>query len=162
MHDNKGFSLIELIIVMAITAILLGVTWYGFNTLTGKQVRECVDNLETYLGKTRAYTLAFAEGAVEMEFSHTADGYFVTTRQNGAVEDSRKIGNPSLLVDYYTNSGAKVEMSVGVTLSLSFKRDSGAFQTLPGGGYCNRIEVRKGDRKISLVLVPATGKYYTE
>lgn len=162
MHDDKGFSLVELIIVMAISAVLLGVAWYGINSLSGKQVNEYVNNLESYLGKTRAYTLAFAKNTVQMELSHTADGYYVTTYHGGTAEESRKIGNPSLTVSYYTGESSKVELAEGVTLKLSFKRDSGAFNPISGEAYCEKIEVAKGGKTVNLVMVAATGKYYTQ
>lgn len=162
MDKNRGFSLIELIIVMAIMAVLLGVSWYGINSLSGKQVSECVNNLETYLGKTRTYTLAFEDGKVWMEFSRRADGYYITSYRGGTADATLKAGNPSLAVSYFTDGGAKVDMAVGTTLTLSFRRESGAFQPISGGSYCNKIEVSKGGKKTSLILVSATGKYYAE
>lgn len=39
--DNRGVSLVEIIVVIAIMAVLVGVTSYGLSLISGKPVDEC-------------------------------------------------------------------------------------------------------------------------
>ena len=57
MKDNKGFSLVELVIVLAIIAALSGTIFYSFSLMTGQYARECANNISTALEKEKNYAL---------------------------------------------------------------------------------------------------------
>lgn len=165
MKNNKGFSLIELIIVLAIIAVLGGVMWMGFQSVGSRQVNQCTNNIESFLGRTK--TLALAKDAAKVRIYRNDDGYYadIYVGSAAAPETTKKIGTDSLAVSYVTNDSAVTAFSVGTQLELSFQRDSGAFTALGGGStgvYCVEIQVIKGDYERSVKMIPETGKYFVE
>lgn len=57
MKDNKGFSLVELIIVIAIMGVIGGMMFYSFTLMTGQYAKQCANNLSTALEKEKNYSL---------------------------------------------------------------------------------------------------------
>lgn len=57
MKDNKGFSLVEIVIILAIMAVLSGAIFYSFTLMTGQYSRECANNISTALDKEKNYAL---------------------------------------------------------------------------------------------------------
>ena len=55
--DNKGFSLVELVIVMAIILILGGVAFTGLSLLTSRPVDECARKIQMVLQGNRNTTM---------------------------------------------------------------------------------------------------------
>ena len=58
MKDNKGFSLVELIVVIAIMSILTGVSVLSIRSATGTYVKQCTANIESQINNTRHMTMA--------------------------------------------------------------------------------------------------------
>ena len=63
-NKNSGFSLVELIIVIAIMAMLVGVMATSVGTLTGKG-QKCADEIVTTIERTRVLTLGKEQNQVE-------------------------------------------------------------------------------------------------
>lgn len=164
MHENKGFSLIELIVVLAIISILTGTAVFGIQSLANRQVIRCIDNIESYLGKTKVSALA-KNNKSYIEIYHTDEGCFVDSYVSDELENTEKIGNSDLEVSYYKSGGVKTVLTGSERLKISFKRDSGALTPLEGEAgtvYCEKIEVAKGTIKRAVILIEATGKFYAE
>ena len=76
MKDNKGFSLVELVIVIAISTVLLGAIFYSYTLLIGQYARECANNLSTSLEKEKNYALTKSASVdCYMEIAKTDKGY---------------------------------------------------------------------------------------
>lgn len=63
--NNGGFSLVELIIVIAIMAILVGVMAISASSLTGRKVKKCADEIVSTIERTRVLTLGKEQNDVE-------------------------------------------------------------------------------------------------
>lgn len=163
-RDNRGISLVEIMLVIAILAVLGGVGIWGINTLTGRKAQQCsqkiVYSLErhrtTAMGKANAqYWLKVnGDGKVCVEERVTNDasaGWSVTTTE---------IGSAGVKVKYTLDTDS-IPKDISVDpLKLEFDRSSGAFKTQDGGGYCNEIYVSHGGKEFNITLVPLTGKVY--
>lgn len=177
MKQNQGYTLIELIVVIAVIAVLAFGTVMGSGMLGGYRVQKCVDDIDGALNETLVN--AMSREACTLTLSRDAEGrcYLqMTGRQK------EKIADKSITISY-GKSGftGKTKLSFTEPLILSYERSSGAFLPiitnirnaesgyyiyLTAGGtdvYCTDITVSMGARTSSTIrLTRETGKHYIE
>ena len=172
MKNNKGFSLVELIIVVAIMAVMGGFIFMSFGLLTGQDARKCASNLSTVLDKEKNYALTkSAEADCYVEISLTSDGYFaeyfVPEKAIGTAMvsiDKQQIGKASVLISCYGGDGSlKGTMTSGSKLKIVYNRVSGALKevSINGTSDIEMIRIDKG-RTYEIELFTATGKHTLE
>ena len=171
--DNKGFSLVELVVVIAIMAVLTGFIFYSFSLLTGQDARQCASNLSTALDKEKNYALTRSGTAdCYLELTKTTDGYFVAyyVPKNALVDgtgagdyvelEKQKLGKKNVDISC-TLGGSAVTVTEAAPLRVVYDRVSGAFKKVSVGsstGECTKITVKRG-RTYELTLYTATGKH---
>lgn len=171
--DNKGFSLVELIIVIAIMAVLSGLIFYSYSMLAGQDARQCANNLSAALDKEKNYALTKSGTAdCYMELTKTADGYFAVyyVPKNALVDgtgtgdyveqEKQKLGKQSVDISC-TIGGSTVTVTEAASLEVTYDRITGAFKKVSVGsstGDCTKITVKRG-RTYELTLYSATGKH---
>lgn len=156
--NQKGFSLVELIVVIAIMAILTTVGLLSFSIVSGRQVIGCAKEIESYISQTKVQALSRA--SAKLEIFVKSDGVYVNLSVEGR---DVKVGKSGIQVKYKTTDGAEVSLTESERLVISFDRSSGAFQTLPGlSTYCKEITVEGGRHSRKIILIPQTGKFYIE
>ena len=161
-NNNSGFSLVELIIVIAIMAVLVGVMATSITSLTGGKEQNRVECVISYNDTTKEYTAQIRQGDVEVSnrvlgkepidikvyFEGDSTGYSLTELK----------GSDSLLPYVSSSNG----------LHLVFNRASGAFEkdTCTANNvlkeYCQKIVVSNGTRNIEITTVGKTGKILTK
>lgn len=166
-QDNRGISLVEVMVVIAIMAVVGAVGIWSINAMTGKPAQQCaqkiVYSLERHrtsaMGKVDAlYVLRESGGKVYVDEYLTNDaGGVDTTTMSPAT--TTEIGSTGVQVQYQLGADPTLH---DLPLSLSFDRSSGAFEKQPGGGYVTRIVARRGGREYEVTLVPLTGKVYID
>ena len=79
-HNNKGLSLVELIVVIAIMSVLSGIVYMGMaKNIFNTNVTQCTENMETIINKVRVNTMGRNE--VTLRFYQDNDGrYFSETK----------------------------------------------------------------------------------
>lgn len=159
--DNRGMSLVEIIIVVAILAIVAGGVAMGLGFVTGKSVDECANKLRAAIQSNRTTTMG--KLSAKLEICVKADGIYVKETVGTAGEaaprvSETRIGDADLEIKYAVSGGGYTTLPVGASLEISFNRSSGAFNPLPGGGYCTEIVISKGGREKKLTLYYLTGK----
>lgn len=173
MKNNKGFSLVELIVVVAIMAIMGGFIFFSFGLITGQDARKCANNISTVLDKEKNYALTkSAEADCYVEITLESDGYyaeyFAPQKALGLAmisTDKQKIGKKTVLVSCYVNDGSggytsKGTMATGSKLKIVYDRVSGEFKevSLNGSSGIEMIQIDKG-RTYKIELFTATGKH---
>lgn len=182
--DNKGFSLVELIIVVAIMSVMMGFIFYSFSLLTGQEARECANDLTTALGKEKTYALTKSATAdCYLEILQDTDGYFYAKyyvpqdpiNLKWVLQDTQKIGKRNVDVNCYFSDGSDMKIQSGQSLIIVFDRVSGAFKNfIPSDGRddndyikgkmqdppmeCTKIVIDRG-RTYDLDIYFSTGKY---
>jgi len=165
-NNNKGMSLIEMIVVVAILAILILVSASLFQTIFGWSLNKCVNTVEKALGKTKVEVLS-KDGTAQMKIEKRSDGYYYVDVTGYSTE---KFSDKKVVVYYTTanedGSGTKtVELKKGdPPIVISFDRSTAAFKPTETGAdtYYTSILLNRQKRDKTLVLVPKTGHMFIE
>lgn len=159
---NKGFTLIEMILVLAITILILTMVLITYNVVNNANATKCVKRLETVIRTAR--TQAMAKG--------TEAGRLTLTIEHGNLY--AQIGDPlTAEKDLICNSGVTVKGLMCVAQADYIARNGNDFTTAtvlfntngtvrvkgPAGQITthNKFLINKGNRNYELMLYTETG-----
>lgn len=187
--SNKGFTLVELIVVVAIFTILLGIAVPSLNSILGFRVNRAANSIASALDRTKIEASSRLVG--EMKLEKRADGYYISYyldrgKVGGAShvteDDPEKIAPARTEISYTSSDGSSHVMAAGDSLILTYDRATGSFLPIQStvisqeeilndlkagkdvplqktGTYCTSITVSGGRRYKTLSLIKETGKY---
>ena len=140
-EKNQGFTLIEVIIVVAIFAILLGIMIPSLNAVFGFHVRRTTESVSGALDRTK--TEAMNRLVAEVKLSYVAgDGYYITyyldRGKNGSNDETikedqaEKIAPAKTRISYTDDKGVSHNMweSGNASLILTYNRATGGFRKI--------------------------------
>lgn len=153
MKNNKGFSLIELIIVIAILSILTSVSIVGLGYLYSTNIKSSIKKIDSALQQAQSYTVSKSTGNrdVSMTLQQDGENYYVEVKQTpyGAspVTISREeIGKKNLKVKFIDSNGAEYMVNSSNPLVVHFDRSTGGLLNLEGSTYkLSKIVITTGD-----------------
>lgn len=166
-RNNKGYTLIELIVVIAILTVLTGIVSIGITRILNTKAVQCAKNMESLINKVRINSMG--RKAVTVEFyQDSSDGrYYAKTVTDmgygkGTKEDTEFIGKSGITVQY-TIGGTVKTLSDTDTFTLQFDRSSGSLKpssvTNNTNDYVSKIEILKGTNVIKTITIyQETGK----
>ena len=166
--DNKGMSLVEIVIVVTIMTVLTGVLALGVSMALSKPADECAEKIVSTLNGARITTMG--KQGITMRFYQNDNGVYLEetiTDASGNVitRPALRIGQKGVKVEYKlvqgTTEGALTTLDAS-GIKLSFKRDTGGFNPVAGAWYCKEIVVSKGNRTKTIKLAYLTGKVTIE
>ncbi len=180
--NNKGYTLVELVVVIGILTVLGGVSISLLGALPANEVRTAADRLQIQIGKARTNALSFKAAGLVLE--QAADGIYVTITADRIVnashggsgpsvssaEERMKLGGGQMQVTLIPAGGGSGQvMNPGDRLVLTFDRGSGAFVKRAAyyGGVEQAVDYEKivlsrGSHSRSLRLERLTGKVILE
>lgn len=133
--NNKGFTLVELIVVITIFTILLGILEPSVSSIFSYRAKRAANSIVAALDKTKTEAMNRLVG--EMVLERTDDGYYVSYyldrgKQSGIVkEQAEKIAPKNTLISYTTTKNTmETEMQLGEKLIFTFNREDGSFRPL--------------------------------
>mgnify|MGYP004624560073 FL=1 len=133
--NNKGFTLVELIVVISIFTILLGILEPSVSSIFSYRAKRAANSIVAALDKTKTEAMNRLVG--EMVLERTDDGYYVSYyldrgKQSGIVkEQAEKIAPKNTLISYTTTENTMgTEMQLGDKLIFTFNREDGSFRPL--------------------------------
>lgn len=142
MKDNKGFSLIEIVIILAIIAALSGAIFYSFTMVSGQYARECANNLSTALDKEKNYALTRSASVdCYMEIVKKGNSYFARyyvpesaiadgTGENWLFAEEFKIGKSRVDLTCEIDDGTKITIDNDTSVKFVYNRISGAMKAI--------------------------------
>ena len=167
--NNKGLSLVELIVVIAIMTVLSGIAYIGVGSIFNSQVTQCTENMENLINKVRVSTLG--RNGVTLRFYQDTDGsYYAETKvtkgygSSATVETTvDKVGKAGIIVKYTNDTSITQHNQPGVlTLSsldsnqidVQFNRSSG--EALPN--CVSKIWIIRNSKESTITIYKETGK----
>lgn len=163
--DNKGFSLVELIIVVAIMAAITGVVGYGLNLSSGKAADECAQKLASSLQHARTSTMGKFKTTITI--SKDDDGVWaqetvtVANKDTGREGEEKvgervKIGDKNVKIVF--DDGTDItDWTGGGSVSFEFDRSSGALKSVDMSAAIS-FTISKASKTRIVEIVPLTGK----
>lgn len=171
--DNRGLSMIEVIVVLAIMSVMAGAFTIGLSMALRKPADECASKLQSALQSNRM--LAMGKLDTKLEIYMDAEGYIylreITETATPTGSDVRTtetlIGDSGITFEYELSDGSTASLlPEGSPLILSFDRSSGAFKDLEEMGfpnrYCKTITISKSGLVKVLTMSYLTGKVTLE
>lgn len=138
---NKGFTLVELIIVVAIFTILLGIAIPSLDSILGFRVNRAANSIAAALDRTK--TEASNRLVGEMMLEKRSDGYYISyyldrgkvgSTSNVKQDQPEKIAPARTIISYTTDTDSTDKvMNVGEKLIITYDRATGAFLPIQNG-----------------------------
>lgn len=154
-NDNKGFSLVEMIIIIAIIAVLGGVTAYGLSLVSGKPVTQCARQMQILLEQNRTVAMG-KENNTYVVIYKTPSGVMAQEYINGTIHgEPIKIGESTVDV---TCGGSSIGDSKDTGKKVEFDRSTGALK----GNARMEFVISRGSKVSKLIIEPLTGKVRIE
>lgn len=132
---NRGFSLVEMVVVVSIFAILLGVLIPSLNSLLGFEAQRATGSIAAALDKTKIEAMSRLVGEMKLEYAQ--DGYYVTyylDRGKGQGltkgEQPEQVARRKVLISYVDSNNITHDLKAGGSLILTFDRETGGFRMI--------------------------------
>ena len=158
-RNDKGFSLVELIIIIAILAVVSFSVITYIGTIGGAKAKKCANGIKNGFAQTKV--CAMSRSSASMIVYADSTGVYVKTVQ-GSTERVEKVGQAGTKVEYRTVRDSDSFTPVGTTEStgvkIEFDRASGACKKMAGGDYCYGFKVTAGRTEYIVNIEPLTGK----
>ena len=147
--DDKGYTLIELIVVLAIMAILMSMLIIGLAILPATAAKGCANGLKTFIGQTRILTMGKQETVLEFYRDSSNGRYYVRefAKSNDASGTSwtatmadEECGRSNITVSYHIEDSSDpiddsdlsaagyTEMNKGDVILFTFDRGKGSLK----------------------------------
>lgn len=176
--SNKGITLVEIIIVLAILSVLAVSTFSGLSYIRYGNAKSCAYQINAALDKIRLDNMSKADKAYLYLYQFNGSYYMreSTGPASAALLNGEGVllGNRQLGLFYQTSAGSGEQevgdFGSGTFLGLSFEKSTGELSihevagVPPAPSYCNRILIkdRDGTIRYTIHLIQASGKHYVE
>lgn len=174
--DNRGLSLIEMIVVITIMAVMVGGVALGVGLLSRKSVDRCADRLRQLMQNNRASTMGRYDSKLEIYEDGNNIYVLEYTKKDAssafAAGTPVEIGVADIQIKFTLSDGHEYVLGDPGSpskLILRYDRSSGAMKPLPAemgtaceGKYCTKIEISRGTKVKTISISYLTGKMEVE
>ena len=149
-NNNKGFTLLELVVVMAIMMIVLGLTATGFAMIGRTKVKSATKTIESRMDELRQTSMA-RDGEWWAEITYSDEKYFMSVKYKETVTNQQGISTTTEKTDSYEE--------LGNGMKIYFKDGDGLEQDITTDGLY--IKFNKKDGSVASVLNKDGNSYIT-
>jgi len=164
---NAGFTLVELIVIIAIMGVVVGGASLGVGLIFTKDASQCATRLNDAIYSTRMKAMSKA-GVYELVIDNASGVNTAEVLCDSAsfdhiyLDDSDTSLKTNITCKYITDSGA--ESAVDLPVKLSFDKAKGSIKIddpsiTTDGIICFDIDARRGSNNSSVKIVTSTGKH---
>ncbi len=158
---NRGFSLIELIVVIAIMAVALTVGGYALSAISLANAKNCATEIKTSLEKTRMQACSTDKGTTHATLSLYRDSNGKVVIDKSYEGTTKEIGGRAVKVEYRMKGDGTDYIPLGTTaITFGFNRSTGGF-TDPDN-LVENIRITSGGKTYILTCYGLTGKIKME
>ena len=166
--NNKGYSLLEAIVIIAILGVLTGFMATSSGLFDGRRVKACADSVSSLLDKVRLANLGKDEVTLTIykDTDQAIKAKIVTKimSRNDSITKTfiEDVSDDNVEMSYSTDISGSAENPAGAAgMVFNFNRNTGAIKdTSPNGIQC--IILRKGNAEKKIKIYAATGKIIVE
>lgn len=162
---NSGFSLVEVIIVVAIIAVLTGTLGYGLSFVSGKPAQECAQKTvsvlqharTTTMGKYKLLVCIRNDGGriiIEQTAYNTQNDY----NSGSPVVTTTAVGAKGVRFEYGTDGTSYTQLEDGDSVNIEFSRSTGELKPEASGNYWSCFRISKAHTVKNISIVPLTGR----
>lgn len=157
-RNNTGFTLMEMLVVMAISAILIGMVTVTIAVVNNADASKAARALNAAIGQARTESMAKGTDAGQLTLSMVDGALYYqigdTTTAPMILISSRMIGVEAVYDNTVQTTGSPFVGPVTVKFSTS------GFQETEPSGNLSKIIFSRGNRRVETVLY-LTGKHET-
>lgn len=157
-RNNTGFTLMEMLVVMAISAILIGMVTVTIAVVNNADASKAARALNAAIGQARTESMSKGTDAGQLTLSMVDGALYYqigdTTTAPMILISSRLIGVEAVYDDTAPTTGSPLTGTVTVRFSTS------GFQETEPSGNLSKIIFSRGTRRVETVLY-LTGKHET-
>lgn len=185
MEDNRGFSLVEILVCLAIVGVLLSFLFMNTGVINNYNTKEAAKKLNSSILNCRMYALSKSLGGGSLPDANAANASTVTNSTNVylkvyqnsnneficdlyvndqlsdssvSVLESKTFSRKKIKIRYTDSSGVVHDITSSNAMVIGFDRSNGAFLPMSDGNYITRIEVLGAKITYDMKLYSKTGK----
>lgn len=170
--NNKGLSLVEVVIVVAIMSVVIATVSFGLSSVISRPADACAEELVSTLRNAKITTMG--KRSCTLELYQTGAGNEIKMKETTVTSsvgspkvNDFKLGEKGVLVKINTKNSGSFQLHEIDKLEITFNRETGGFNkgkfTILVSGtavedYISSIEIEKGNRSHTVTLYYLTGK----
>lgn len=162
-NKNKGFSLIEIIVVIALLAIVTGASAAAFSSVKSHKIKEFAGNINNAISETRTNTLT-KSGSYELVITYESNQFVAKLYHNGSLLETKTLtkDKKASISCVGATSSANFKVEDGNDIRIAFNKADGSFSKMMIGSeeIKGSISVERAARTKVINLVKLTGKHY--
>lgn len=165
-RDNGGYSLIELVIVLAIIAIIMSGVFYSIILIFSANAKSTANDIQRAIGDCKVTTMGKSSAYMELYRDATNENVYtkmwvMDSGGSYVASEPQRVGPNRVTVKYRLSGGAAgtgTELAAGDSIEIWFDRATGGFKADGSGKLYEAICVQGGSKKYEITLTELTGK----
>ena len=152
-RSDGGYSIVELIIVIAIIAVIVAAVSYSIVMIFSANAKACANNLQRAVNDCKVTAMGKADASLKI---YEQDGkVYSRMTVDGVAQEPQKIGTNKVSVTF-EKDGSVYDLSTGGPVTIAFDRSAGSFAE--DTTNADTIVIAGGHREYELKLIRLTGK----
>lgn len=173
-QNNNGYSLVEIIIVVAIMAILTGGVFFSINMVFAANAKTCANDIKSAIAQCKVNAMGKSDAVLEIYRSDKDQCIYarqwIKESYGWQAKEPEKISNAKVYVTYTAEYNSPEELDDTKRILIGFNRSSGSFKkatnpdsdTSEFAPIYDGFFVGGGGRKYEIKLEELTGKVSIE
>ena len=169
MKKNRGFSLIEMMVIIAIMGILIAMITPALYSLFSSSTRGCAMNVDSLIAKCKVYAMGRSEDVVVMIYKGD-DGkiWGEYIEGNKAIGQAEQLGDSRVELSVTPPGGAAYAPTRAQPLYISFSKATGGLCLFgdsrdgfftPASGQLAKIDITSAGKPYEVSIYATTGKH---